>query len=65
MDVCFGGFSFFSFFLLSFFLSSLSFTVCVQKHLNHRIIVKNEVKKACYRIHIKIQGSNTWFIVEI
>ena len=33
--------------------------------LNHRMIVKNEVEKACYSIQIKIQGSNNWVIVEI
>jgi hypothetical protein len=33
--------------------------------LNHRIIVVNEVEKACYSIQIKIHGSNNWVIVEM
>jgi hypothetical protein len=33
--------------------------------LNHRIIVKTEMGKACYSIQIKIQGSNNWVVVEI
>jgi hypothetical protein len=58
------GFFFFLFFslILSFF--SLSYPMCAEA-LNHRMIVKNEVEKACYSIQIKIQGSNNWVIVEI
>jgi hypothetical protein len=40
--------------MLSFF-----YPVCVcAEALNHRIVVKNEVEKACYSIQIEIQGSN-------
>jgi hypothetical protein len=76
MDVCFWGFfiiffSFFHSFFLSFFIYlfllsffSLFYPVCAEA-LSHRLIVKNEVEKACYSIQIKIQGISNWVLVEM